>query len=147
MTSHFPSAKLRGAIVIAPAAAILVLLGGCNDGHEMVLSGERQPHLTSFKEMARQAPCTDARNRLFLIDGQQVLWDRASDTCGDMAYEQALFGETPQDALCRFFDSYSGPTTVINAPEYAAMFDVLIHHLEDPRLGLGPDHTVVPIPF
>jgi len=102
--------------------------------------------LAPFQEMARQGSCADIRNRLFLIDGQWVFWDRAG-RCADAAYSQTLFGATVTDRLCDFHDSIAGPLKRCQEERYRQMFDTLIAHLDEPDLGLGPQHQVQSIPF
>ena len=129
-----------------PAAACLLaalLLIGCNSGQPgEVVSPDAQP----FVEMARQADCADQKNRLFLIDGSLVFWDKAGQ-CSDAAYAQTLFGATPQTVLCRYGDSIAGPRRECPDPRYQSMFDTITAHAGEPDLGLGPRHTVRPIPI
>lgn len=102
--------------------------------------------LTPFKEMASRGPCADIRNRLFLIDGQLVLWDTAGH-CADAAYAQWLFGSTVDARLCGFHDSIAGPIKTCQDERYREIFDTMIANLDKPDLGLGPKHQVQLIPF
>ena len=52
-----------------------------------------------FVARAREEVCAGTRNRLFVIDGKQVFWDRAGN-CGDNSYAQRLYGATPDVLLC-----------------------------------------------
>ena len=116
---------------------------GCNSSERRtVLAPDPRP----FEEMARQSDCADRTNRLFLIDGALVFWDKAG-TCADAAYSQTLFGATPQDLLCRYGDSIAGPQRECRDPRFEKLFDIILTHLDEPDLGLGPGHTVRPIPF
>ena len=86
--------------------------------------------------------CADSRNRLFFIDRRYVLLDRASQRCPDNAYSVILFGAMPQAILCTFSDSLAGPQERCRDEEFRDMFHRIIHHLQDPSLGLGEDHLV-----
>ena len=129
-----------------PVAAWLLALTlsapwGCTSSERLVA-----PDPGPFVEMARQSPCADQRNRLFLIDGALVLWDKAG-SCADAAYSQTLFGATPDDLLCRYGDSIAGPLKVCNARRFEKLFDIILAHLDEPNLGLEPPHKVRAIPF
>jgi hypothetical protein len=125
------------------ALAIVFLVLSCEDE-----STEPSPEidLTPFKELARAADCTDIRNRLYLIDSQLVFWDRAGD-CPDNSYAQKLFGSKIDTILCDSHDSIAGPVIIYQDDLYRGMFDTIIANLDQPDLGLGPDHTVQTIPF
>ena len=129
---------MRSALVLAAIAS----LGGCNSERPQVTA----PDMYSFVAMARTSSCADKTNRLFLIDGAYVFWDKAG-SCADASYSQTLFGATPQDRLCESSDSIAGPRRVCANPALAPMFDTILAHLGEPDLGLGPGHTVNPIPF
>ena len=130
-------------VSLSALSAALLLLPGCN-------GAPAEPHteidLTSFKALARGDSCADIRNRLFLIDGELVFWDRAGK-CSDAAYGETLFGSTIRDTLCNFHDSIAGPIKMCQDDRYREMFDTIITNLGKPDLGLGPRHTVQPIPF
>ncbi len=130
-------------ILIVALSAALLLLPGCRSNPAEPRTGI---DLTPFKAMARGGPCTQIRNRLFLIDEQLVFWDRAGN-CSDAAYGETLFGSTLNDALCNFHDSIAGPIKTCRDDHYRAMFDTIITNLDKPDLGLGPPHRVQPIPF
>lgn len=101
---------------------------------------------TPFVEMARQSPCAQTRNRLFLVDHALVFWDRQG-TCPDNSYAETLYGKTVNDVLCRLHDSIAGPFRNCPVPEYKDIFDIMTEHLDDPALGLGAGHTVRGIPL
>ena len=129
-----------------PVAAWLLVLTlpaqwGCKSS-ERLLAPDPRP----FVEMARLSDCADQRNRLSLIDGALVFWDKAG-SCADAAYSQTLFGATPENLLCRYGDSIAGPQREIRDPRYEKLFDIILAHLDEPNLGLGPPHTVRAIPF
>jgi hypothetical protein len=128
--------------IIVVLAAALTLSAGCNN--DSTTSGI---DLTAFKAMAASADCDDIRNRLFLIDERMVFWDREGN-CADGHYTLALFAETVDTFLCRRSESIGGPnTTQCTVESYRDMFETMIHNLDDPQLGLGPGHTVEPVPF
>jgi hypothetical protein len=131
---------------LLPVATCLMALSlpaqwGCKSG-ERLLAPDPRP----FVEMARQSDCADRTNRLFLIDGALVFWDKAG-SCADAAYSQTLFGATPRDVLCRYGDSIAGPRKECTDPRFEKQFDIILAHLDRPDLGLGPGHTVRPLPF
>jgi hypothetical protein len=133
----------RALILIASLSAAVLLWPGCNGAPA---EPRTEIDLTSFKVLARGGSCTNIRNRLFLIDGQLVFWDRAGN-CPDAAYGETLFGSTISDALCNFHDSIAGPIKICQDERYREMFDTIIANLDKPDLGLGPRHKVQPIPF
>jgi hypothetical protein len=101
-----------------------------------------------FIKMARtgDVPCTDRHNRLYIIDGKQVLWETAGN-CADAGYSNVLFGLTPQDRQCTNSDSIAGPRTSCTDPSQRALFDTMIQNLDKPDLGLGAGHKVEYVPF
>ena len=122
---------------------IFLLPSGCGESSG---DAKSETDLNAFKEMARLADCADLVNRLFLIDGQMVFWDRRG-TCADNSFAQTLFGATVDAIFCMTFDSIAGPVTLYRNDFYRDMFDTIIANLDAPDLGLGPGHTVVPIFF
>jgi hypothetical protein len=137
------SVRIPRAALAALIALSLPLQWGCEDERRSVVTA---PDPKPFEELARQGVCADIRNRLFLIDDTLVLWDKAGN-CADGAYEQTLFGATPEQVLCRYGDSIAGPRKECRNPAVAPLFDTILAHLDQPDLGLGPRHTVRPIPF
>ena len=101
--------------------------------------------LKPFQDMARKSMCTESKNRLFLIDGKTVLWDRAG-LCPDNAYEQTWFGPSPDQVICKAHDSIAGPRKTCD-PSRATEFDTMLENLDAPDLGLGKDHRVETIPL
>jgi hypothetical protein len=121
----------------------ILLIAGCGSDP----TGPPQaPDLEAFKAMARAADCADLRNRLFLIDGSLVFWDKAGQ-CSDAAYAQSLFGATVDQLICRAQDSIAGPRKGCRIEGFTTLFETMLAHLDEPDLGLGPTHTVEPIPF
>lgn len=94
-----------------------------------------------FADMAHKAICTDFKNRLVLIDGKQVFWDRAGN-CPDMGYEQVLYGASPQEVLCSRADSIAGPQLACKDEGARPLFDVILQNLDKDDLGIGFSHTV-----
>jgi hypothetical protein len=101
--------------------------------------------LAPFKKLAGAGGCSDIRNRLFLIDGRLVFWDIAGN-CADASYSQMLYGSTPDQVLCVWHDSIAGPVKNCRDERYRDMFNVITANLDKPDLGLGPQHTVQPVP-
>lgn len=135
--------RARILILIASLSAALLLLPGCKGNPP---EPRTEIDLTSFKSLARGDSCTNIRNRLFLIDGKLVFWDRAGN-CSDAAYGETLFGSTISDTLCDFHDSIAGPIKICQDDRYREMFDTIIANLDKPDLGLGSRHKVQPIHF
>jgi hypothetical protein len=131
------------AILMALLPTVLLLLASCSGG-----PGEPRStvDLAPFKKMAKVSGCADTRNRLFLIDGQLVFWDRAGK-CADAAYGEALYGSTPDQVLCVYHDSIAGPVKGCQDKGYQATFDTITANLDKPDLGLGPEHTVQRVRF
>jgi hypothetical protein len=110
---------------------------------------EDQPDrdLTPFIALAQQANCADLRNRVFEIGNTMtmsstlVLLDHAGH-CADASYRQTLYGDTVEDVLCDVHDSIAGPQLQCPVPSYAEMFQTIVGHLDDARLGLGAGFTV-----
>ena len=131
------------AIITVLALVVLLLVASCRDGSNQAQSVN---DLAPFKEMASTAGCSEISNRLFLIDGQQVFWDRAGD-CPDASYSLTLFGSTVDNRLCYLHDSIAGPVRGCRDDRYRDMFDTITANLDKPDLGLGPKHTVQVILF
>lgn len=126
--SHFPFV----------AFAVLISMSGCAKGPDTTPdSSSWEPFVT----LAKSAQCADKRNRLFVIDRELVLWDRAGN-CPDNGYSMKLYRRTPDDLVCSASDSIAGPMKKCAVPSYQELFEVAIAHLDDPNLGLGPGHTV-----
>jgi hypothetical protein len=103
--------------------------------------------LTRFKQMAREeADMADISNRLFVIDGELVFWQREGHVA-DAAYAYSLYGSTPERLLCRLFQTIAGPQKECNDEQYRQLFETITSNLDKPDLGLGPGHTVDPVSF
>ena len=118
---------------VALGATAIALTAGC--------AARQTIDLVPFRKMAESAPCAEIRNRMLVIDGGMVLWDRQG-ACSDNAYAQTLFGGTPALVLCRTHDSIAGPQKSCDDASRAEMFDTILANLHAEDLGLGREHTV-----
>jgi hypothetical protein len=94
------------------------------------------PVVSEFVKLAQGQSCTDFHNRLYVIDGKQVFWDRAGN-CPDMGYSQTLYGYAPEQLLCQRADSIAGPRTFCADDKSRALFDIILQNLDKPDLGLA----------
>ncbi|RJG15111.1 hypothetical protein D3872_14620 [Massilia cavernae] len=136
------------------------LLAGCGGGsvpmHDQqaspgVVVGEPSPNdapvsTELFAARAREEACAGVRNRLFVIDGKKVFWDRAGN-CPDNSYAQRLYGVTPDALLCEAMDSIAGPRISCKDSAARSLFDTILANLERDDLGLGIAHKVEPLAF
>lgn len=97
--------------------------------------------VAAFITMAKESPCHQIKNKLFLIDGTLMFWDRAG-RCPDNAHEQTLFGSKPEEVLATSYDSIAGPKTDIRDEKYRALYTTIMANREAPDLGLGSSHQV-----
>ena len=137
--------------VLLPLAAVLV--SACGSGGDAapgvqagtIAVGEPAPPAqvvkADFIRMARAGACTELRNRLFIIDQKQVLWDSAGN-CADASYAVTLYGAVPAQQLCASGSTIAGPRTSCTDESQRARFDVMLNNLEQPNLGLGAGHKV-----
>ena len=103
--------------------------------------------LEPFRVLARsEVACTDRVNRLFLIDGVFVFW-HTEGRCSDAGYALTLYGSTPDDVLCAFYDSIAGPQRHCPDPAARPLFDIITAHTDERDLGLGASHRVAEIRF
>ena len=150
--------RMIGAVPLA-GALLLSSCGGGGDGAGLpdqqaspgVIVGQPAPAASTipaelFFTRAREEVCANTRNRLFVIDGKQVFWDRAG-TCGDNSYAQRLYGATPEALLCEASDSIIGPRISCNDMSDRAMFDTILKNLDSADLGLGSSHKVELLSF
>jgi hypothetical protein len=143
-----------------PVAGALLAAGlaGCGGGtdtqsarqaerfSQAVAVGEPAPTplaMTDFQNMAREAICTETRNRLYIIDGKQVFWDHAADA----SYEQVLFGAKPDAVLCSHGDTIAGPRTTCPDAASRSLFETIVQNLDKADLGLGSAHKVERVSF
>lgn len=126
-------------LVVGMLGAALVSLNGCKKADTGI-------DLSPFIQMAQNASCADIGSRLFLIDGDKVLFDRQG-LCPDNSYETILFGEKINQRLAEIHDSIGGPVKTIYNESFRSMFDTILANLDKSGLGLDPDHTVQVVPF
>ena len=100
----------------------------------------------AFVAKARAEPCSDFRNKLYVIDNKMVLHDRAGN-CPDNGNAQVLYGATVDTILCQSGDGIAG--TIISCQDAAnrPLFDTIRANLNQTDLGLGAGHTVKPVEF
>ncbi|KQW89892.1 hypothetical protein ASC94_19180 [Massilia sp. Root418] len=142
--------KVLSAIVL-PLAALLTACGsgGGDAAHggqtASIAVGEPSPPAlvvkADFIQMARASTCAQLRNRLFIIDQKQVLWDRAGN-CADASYARTLHGALPAQQLCISGAMLSGLRSSCTDQSNLAQFDTMLNNLEQPDLGLGAGHKV-----
>lgn len=134
-----PAVPWMGALLAGTclAGALLAACGAFAGVHK----GQAGPAIADFADLAGKASCADKHNRLFIIDGKQVFWDRAG-SCADMSYDQVLYGATPQDALCSHADSIAGPVTMCKDESTRALFDTIVRNSDSEDLGIGAAHRV-----
>jgi hypothetical protein len=144
MTNGVEASVLRYSLIVLGLAAA-GLLSACSG--DFGPAGPSAPFsLEPFKTMAREAPCADVENRLFLIDKELVFWLRRGN-CSDAMYGYVLYGSTPDDVKCFFQDSIAGGHWDCPGPGFEDMFETIKSNLREADLGLGPDHLVEEIPF
>jgi hypothetical protein len=103
------------------------------------------PVTADFIKLAQQEDCADVTNRLFVIDGKQVFWDRAGK-CGDNSYAQRLYGATVDQVLCSVSDSIAGPQTFCADDKSRGLFETIQKNLDKADLGLA-GHKVEQLSF
>jgi len=128
------------AAVLLALLALLTALAACGGQSDAAVD------LAPFKQMVREAPCADISNRLFLIDGELVFWQREGN-CADAAYTYTLYGSTPDQVLCTLYQTIGGPVEEFRDEQYRELFDTITSNLDNPDLGLGAEHTVDAVPF
>lgn len=132
---------------LIPTLIMSAMLSACGGGTSIGNTPPVEPVIAAaaraeFIALANTASCAQTRNRLFLIDGKQMFWDRVG-TCADASYSQTLYGVTPQSILCSSSDSIAGPRTNCTDEKYRAMFVQINQNLDKADLGLGSSHQVV----
>jgi hypothetical protein len=135
--------------VIAVVSSLLFALSSvcsaCGDdapGADDEQHDRGRDELSDFIAVAEDADCADDMNRIYRIDGEQVLWHREDLACADAAYAIALYGPTPDDELCSSFQTIAGPVTECSDVREQAEFETIIDNLQAPDLGLGEEHTL-----
>jgi hypothetical protein len=140
------------------ALAAAVTLAGCGGGSTATVGHSQQssdvstgggssgPVAADFIKVAQAESCSDIKNRLYLIDGKEVFWDRAGN-CPDNAYVQRLYGANPQTVLCETTDTIGGPKTFCANDSMRALFETIQRGVDQPGLGLDSTHKVEQILF
>ncbi|WP_374586736.1 hypothetical protein [Pseudoduganella sp.] len=112
---------------------------GTNRSASQIAVGEPAPGAPAkdeFIKLARAADCSDFANRLYIIDGKQVFWERAGN-CADASYSHVLYGLTPQNEQCSVSDSIAGPRTSCKDESQRALIETITRNLDKPDLGTG----------
>ncbi len=117
----------------------IIVLAGCS---KAAPGSPSTIDLQPFIGMATQAGCARDLNRLVVIDGAMVLWERRDSGCPDGSYEIGLYGASPDESLCRISDTIAGPRLSCQDESLQPMFKTIVDHTEDADLGLGNKHTV-----
>lgn len=121
---------------------LTAILSACGGSGKLAETPAPSPLVTTdFIALASGASCANLRNRMFVIDQKQVVWDKAG-SCADASYELVLFGNTTKDVLCSSADSIAGPKTTCVDQQYRSMFDLISKNLDKADLGLGSGHQV-----
>jgi len=100
--------------------------------------------LDIFKNLARNATCSDITNELFVIDNQMVFWITEGN-CPDASYVYTLFGSNPNEILCKRYDSIAGPQEKCYKEDFHYIFQIIIDNPNDDNLGLDQNHQVTKI--
>jgi hypothetical protein len=140
---HATIRRLRISKQVTAPAFLALLFGMYGCGGSMKEDGTAVD-LSPFRDLARTSECADIKNRLFLIDGLLVLWDRQGN-CPDASYLIRLSGGTTDNVLCELRDSIAGPMKECKDDQYVEMFETITANLDQPDLGLGSGHSVVPV--
>jgi hypothetical protein len=109
-------------------------------------TGDHSMSIAPFIQMAKESPCQQIRNRLFLIDSTLVFWDRIGN-CPDNAREQTLFGSSVDTVLATSHDSIAGPMKKVNDEKYRTLFETILINRDANDLGLGASHQVQLLPL
>lgn len=127
---------------LIPYLFLAAAISGCGGSGKLAEVPASPPLATTdFVALASGASCANLRNRMFVIDQKQVIWDKAG-SCADASYQLTLFGNTTKDVLCSSFDSIAGPKTSCTDTQYRSLFDLISKNLDKADLGLGSAHKV-----
>ena len=99
-----------------------------------------------FKNMARNTTCADITNKLFIIDNQILFWV-VEGNCPDASYSYTLFGNNPDEILCKRYDSIAGPQEQCNNDNYLEIFQIIVDNIDADNLGLDATQKVSEISF
>jgi hypothetical protein len=142
---HLKKFTLKSIIVISSIIIILMIIIGIyliyfNETDENPID------YNIFKNMAKNTPCADIANKLYVIDNQIVFW-AVEGNCPDASYSYSLFGNTPEEIICKRYDSIAGPIKECNDESYMNIFQIIIDNLDSDNLGLNGTHKVTEISF
>ena len=98
--------KTKLAIIILAIAVILFFIIGIYVTY--FSETESIIEMDVFRNIASNATCSDITNELFLINNQMVFWVTEGN-CPDASYAYTLFGNNPNEILCKKHDSIAGP--------------------------------------
>ena len=107
---------------------------------------ETSIELNVFRDMANNATCSDITNKLFLIDNKNVFWI-VEGNCPDASYSYTLFGTTPEDIICKLYDSIAGPQEQCFDNNFQEIFQIIVDNINSDDLGLGNNHEISEIIF
>jgi len=102
--------------------------------------------LNWFIAHAKNSPCSEWDNRLYLIDRKFVFWIR-SGNCPDASFSHTLYRLKDKKIICRSGDSIAGPREIIEDKRFEDLCKAILYNTSKPRLGLGEGHTVENIPI
>ena len=100
--------------------------------------------LDEFRNMASNATCSDITNKMFVIDNQIVFWI-VQGNCPDASYSYTLFGNNPDEILCKKFDSIAGPQGQCYDESYQEIFQTVTNNINSSDLGLDTNHKITEI--
>jgi hypothetical protein len=137
---------ITSAVILTAGLLAAAVLVGC--GKKPPAGGIESPTIdvAAFARLAATHDAANKVNRLYVIDGKLVFW-RWEGTYSDASYGRTLFGATPEQILIDEHDSIAGPMRDTRDPAHTSMFDTIVKHMEDPQLGLAPDHVVREVPL
>ncbi|MFE3845420.1 hypothetical protein ACFL1L_00980 [Thermoplasmatota archaeon] len=105
---------------------------------------ETSIELDVFRDMAKNASCSDIANKLFVIDNQMVFWI-IEGNCPDASYSYTLFGNNPDEILCKKFDSIAGPQEQCLNDDSQEIFQIIIDNIDADNLGLNTNYKITEI--
>ena len=107
---------------------------------------ENSIDLNVFKNMASNATCSDVTNKLFVIDNQLVFWITEGN-CPDASYSYTLFANTPNEILCKKYDSIAGPQEKYLDEKYKEFFQTITDNIHVDNFGLDESYKVTEVLF
>jgi hypothetical protein len=107
-------------------------------------SDETYFELDELRYMASNATCSDITNKMFVIDNQFVFWI-VEGNCPDASYSYTLFGNSPDEILCKRFDSIAGPQEQCIDESYQEIFQIICDNKDAEDLGLDKNHKITEI--